>query len=74
MSTETFIRQRFAGMPWKFVSDNGKTFKATAKFIKTVFKDDMVLDHLAGVGVGWVFNTERAAWWGGIFERMVGLE
>ena len=43
-------------MPKKFVSDNGKTFKATIKFLKTVFKDEMVLDHLAGVGVEWVFN------------------
>ena len=56
MSTETFIRclKRFAarrGMPRKFVSDNGSTFKATAKFLKTVFKDDAVLDHLAGVGI-----------------------
>ena len=76
MSTETFIRclKRFAarrGMPRKFVSDNGSTFKATAKFLKTVFKDDMVLDYLAGVGIEWVFNIERAPWWGGVFERMV---
>ena len=58
-------------MPRKFVSDNGSTFKATAKFLKTVFKDDMVLDYLAGVGIEWVFNIERAPWWGGVFERMV---
>ena len=51
-------------MPRKFVSDNGTTFKATAKFLKTVFKDDMVLDHLAEVGIEWVFNIERAPWWG----------
>ena len=76
MSTETFIRclRRFSarrGMPRKFVSDNGKTFKATAKFLRTVFKDDVVLDHLAGVGIEWIFNIERAPWWGGVFERMV---
>ena len=55
-----------------FISDNGKTFKAAAaRFLKTVFKDDMVLDHLAGVGTDWIFNIERAPWWGGVFERMV---
>ena len=57
---------RFAarrGIPHKFVSDNGKTFKAAAKFIKAVFKDDVVLEHLSGL--------EKAPWLGGIFERLV---
>ena len=27
--------------------------------------------QLAGLRVEWVFNIERAPWWGGIFERMV---
>ena len=76
MSTETFIRclKHFAarrGMPRKCVSDNGSTFKTTAKFLKTVFKDDMVLGYLAGVGIEWVFNIERAPWLGGVSERMV---
>ena len=76
MSTETFIRclkcfTARRGMPRRFVSDNGKTFKATATFLKTVFKQDVVLDHLAGVGTEWTFNIERAPWWGGVFERMV---
>ena len=38
-------------MPHKFVSDNGKTFKAAAKFLKNVFKDD-VLQYLSGLGGG----------------------
>ena len=76
MSTETFIRclMRFAarrGMPRKFLSDNGKTFKAAAKFLKTVFNEEEVRDHLAGIGIEWVFNIEKAPWWGGVFERMV---
>ena len=65
LSTETFLRclKRFAvrrGMPRKFVSDNGKTFKAAAKFIKAVFKDNVVLEHLSGLGVEWKFNLEKA--------------
>ena len=39
------------GMPRKFVSDNGKTFKAAARFIKAVFKDDVVQEHLSSMGV-----------------------
>ena len=76
MSTETFIRclKRFAarrGMPRKFLSDNGKSFKAAADFLKRVFKDQTVIDHLSTFGTEWVFNIEKAPWWGGVFERMV---
>ena len=27
--------------------------------------------HLSGRGVEWIFNVEKAPWWGGAFERMV---
>ena len=57
MSTETFIRclKRFAarkGLPQRFISDNGKTFKAASRFLKSVFKEDTVRDHLAERGCG----------------------
>lgn len=76
LSTETSLRclKWFAarrGMPLKFISDNGKTFKAAAKFIKAMFKDDVVLEHLSSLGVEWKFNLEKAPWWGGVFERLV---
>ena len=77
MTTQTFLRclKRFAarrGLPRKFLSDNGKTFKPAAKFIQSVFQsDEAVQTHLADVGIQWVFNIEKAPWWGGVFERMV---
>ena len=76
MSTETFIRclKRFAarrGLPQKFISDNGKTFKAASKFLESVFKDDTVRNYLSDKGCDWTFNVEKAPWWGGAFERMV---
>ena len=52
-------------MPRKFILDNGKTFKAAAKFLKTVFRDSLVQDHLEGVGIDWLFNIKKAPWWGG---------
>ena len=75
-STETFLRclKRFSarrGLPAKFISDNGKTFKAAAKYLRTVFKDGTVKEYLSGLGTDWMFNVERAPWWGGTFERMV---
>ena len=76
LSTETFLRclKRFAarrGLPRKFLSDNGRIFQAAAKFIFTVFKDLSVQEYLALQGSQWIFNVERAPWWGGVFERMV---
>ena len=75
-STLTFIRclKRFVarrGLPSQFISDNGKTFKAAAKYLDAVFKDGTLQTHLNGIGVTWKFNVERAPWWGGAFERMV---
>lgn len=76
LSTETFIRclKRFAarrGLPHQFLSDNGKTFKAAAKVIQAVLSDKEVQDHLSGLGVKWLFNIEKAPWWGGVFERLI---
>ena len=76
LSTTSFIRclKRFAarrGLPRKFLSDNGKTFKAAARFLSVIFKDETVREHLVNQGSQWIFNVERAPWWGGVFERMV---
>lgn len=78
MSTSTFLRslKRFTarrGLPRKFVSDNGKTFKGASKAVQAVMKSEDVQQYLSGFGVDWVFNLEWAPWWGGLFERMVGL-
>jgi hypothetical protein len=75
-STIAFLRclKRFVarrGLPRRFISDNGKTFKAASKYLETVFKDGLVQEHLTGLGVTWQFNVERAPWWGGAFKGMV---
>lgn len=68
MTTTTFVRclKRFTarrGLPKKIVSDNAKTFKATAKLINTVLNQREVQDYLSNVGVEWSFNLEKAPWW-----------
>ena len=55
----------------KILSDNGKNFKAAAVFLGKVFKDQSVIDHLANLGTEWLFNAEKAPWWGSVFERLV---
>ena len=60
-----FLRslKRFAarwGLPHKFLSDNGKTFQAAAKFLVAVFKDQTVQKYLTAQGSQWIFNIEYA--------------
>lgn len=76
LSVQSFIRsfKRFAarrGTPRKLVSDNGKTFTAAAKALKAISENRAVLNLLSGFRIDWQFNIERAAWWGGIFERLI---
>ena len=59
------------GVPAKFISDNGKTFKAAAKYLKTVFKDGKGKKYPLNLETDWIFNVEHAPCWGGAFGRMV---
>ena len=61
------------GRPEKVYSDNGKTFVAAANWLTNVMQDERLDNFLAKVDVKWQFNLSRAPWWGGQFERMVGL-
>ena len=61
------------GRPDKIYSDNGKTFVAAAKWLKKAMKDEQLHDWLGKMKIVWQFNLSRAPWWGGQFERMVGL-
>ena len=75
-TTQAFIRclKRFCsrrGVPSRFISDNGKTFKSAAKYLEGMFTDSSVIEHLHKMSVEWLFNVERAPWWGGAFERMI---
>ena len=61
------------GRPQKMYSDNGHTFVGAARWVRTVMRDEMVQDFLACNMIKWQFNLSCAPWWGGQFERMVGL-
>ena len=60
-----FIARR--GCPQVIVSDNGKTFVATSKCLSTL-SSFMGQKHIV-----WKFNLSRAPWWGGFFERLIGI-
>ena len=78
LETQEFIRSMKRliarrGRPTKVYSDNGKTFVAAAKWLKTARKDEKFNDFLADNDITWQFNLSRAPWWGGQFERLIGL-
>ena len=66
-----FITRR--DRPDMIVSDNAKTFQATAKWINTLEKDDDLQNYLSQNNIKWKFNLARAPWWGGFYERLIGI-
>ena len=50
-----------------------KTFVSTSKWVQKINKDVEFRDFLASEKTKWKFNLSRAPWWGGQFERMIGL-
>ena len=84
MSTEQFtnaIRKMIArrGWPRRIFSDNAKTFVRVDKDLQKRLErvDWKKVQELAPSHIGdaleWCFNTPKASWWGGHFERFVGL-
>ena len=70
-SLKRFIARK--GRPETIFSDNGKTFIAAASWLKRVRNDEKLNDYLAKLGIKWKFNLSRSPWWGGQFERLVGV-
>ena len=66
-----FVARR--GCPQTIVSDNGKTFVITGRWLSTLKKDHGVANYLGTLNNKWKFNLARAPWWGGFFERLVGI-
>ena len=77
LDTESFLRafRRFTarrGLPKLILSDNAKTFKSASIEIRKIVRSKSVLDYLANRNIEWRFIPERAAWFGSVYERMVG--
>ena len=61
------------GRPQRIYSDNAKTFVAAAKWLRNIMKDERLHDWLSKFEIRWQFNTSRASWWDGQYERIIGL-
>ena len=65
-----FVARR--GTPKIMVSNNGKTFTATKKWLSRLKKNEELMNYLATDKIKWRFNLSRAPWWGGFFEPLIG--
>ena len=70
-SLKRFIARR--GRPKTIFSDNGASFKDADKWLKKVQNDEQLNGFLSGRLVEWKFNLSRVPWWGGHYERLIGL-
>lgn len=55
------------------ISDNGTTFIAAAEDIRNIFRNSDVHDYLSNRNVEWTFIPKRAPWFGGFYERLIGI-
>ena len=60
-------------MPSRILSDNAQTFKSAAKWLRKLKNSEEAKNFLESKGIKWQFNVARAPWWGGFFERLIGL-
>ena len=68
---KSFVARR--GRPQIVYSDNGLTFKAAAVWLEKVRQEERFQDMLADQEISWRFNLAKAPWWGGQYERLVGV-
>ena len=78
LSIGSFLRafRRFAArrsLPSQMISDNATTFNAAAEELKRLFESTVVQAYLANHRVQWTFIPKRAAWYGGFYERLIGV-
>ena len=66
-----FVARR--GKPTIVISDNAKTFQATSEWLETLQQDEDMFNYLARQNIRWKFNLSRAPWWGGFYERLIGI-
>ncbi|XP_077866927.1 uncharacterized protein LOC144355733 [Saccoglossus kowalevskii] len=67
---------RFAArrsLPSRMLSDNASTYIFAADEIRTLFDTPEVRDFLAAHRVQWTFIPKRDPWYGGFWERLIGL-
>ena len=55
------------------MSDNASTYLAAAEELKYLFSSSKLSESLSRKGTEWKFIPKRAPWFGGFWERLIGL-
>ena len=78
LSANSFLQafRRFTSrksLPKVMISDNATTYTAAANHLKKLFNSPAVLEAFSRRGTEWRFIPARAPWYGGFWERLIGL-
>lgn len=78
LSMQTFLLafRRFASrrsLPQVMMSDNASTFTSAAEELTRLLESENLSTSLAAHGVVWKFIPKKAPWFGGFWERLIGL-
>ena len=71
LAFHTFSSQK--SLPSVMIFDNASTFLAEAEDLQRLFESETLQGELERHNVTWRFIPKRAPWYGGFWERMVGL-
>jgi len=74
----TFLQvfRRFAAcrsLPHLIISDNASTYTSAAKKLSKLFQSSTLKSALMHRGTVWKFIPKRAPWYGGFWERLIGV-
>jgi hypothetical protein len=78
LTVPTFVEafRRFASrksLPKVLISDNASTYQSAAEELLKLLKSPLLETHLSNRAVQWRFIPKRAPWYGGFWERLIGL-
>lgn len=78
LTADTFLLsfRRFASrksLPSIMVSDNASTYQSAAEELQQLFRSKELTHHLSKQVVQWRFILKRGPWYGGWWERLIGL-
>ena len=59
--------------PKVLISDNAATFTHTSKLLRHVAAEAKIKQEITSQGIEWKFIPAMASWFGGVYERMIGV-
>ena len=60
-------------LPVVMISDNASTYLASAETLQELFQSPSLKEVFGRQGIDWKFIPKRAPWYGGFWERLIGL-